>query len=73
MILRVENLLDNAGRTRPYLVDAERDEVLPCQLACRIESDLDGGCLVTVTFAVDDRSVVIRQTIQDEPGKPAGE
>ena len=71
MTLRVEFIADAAGRVRPYLVDVERDEVLPGQLSCQIEAD-DGGDqfpAVTVTFAVDGRDVQFAPSVQKGPAK----
>jgi hypothetical protein len=68
MKLRVEMLEDSAGRVRPYLVDVERDEVLPGQIACRLEAKLSGDqhSVIEVAFAIDDTDVSFAPSPQDE-------
>ena len=66
MTLRIEFIADAAGVVRPYLVDAERDEVLPGQIACSIEAAVTANeyPTVTVSFAVDGHEVAFAPSVQ---------
>lgn len=68
MILRIEQISDpTSNRVRPYLVDAESNLVMPCQVAGRLEWSPE-GCEVSITFAVDDRHVVLAESNPEAVG-----